>query len=293
MQTIERVPEMDAVTYSNIEVHPAATALGAEISGVDLGGDLDDATVAEIRDAFNRYSVIFFRDQEMTPEQHVAFAERWGKINVNRFFKPLDGYPMIATVTKEPDQETNVGGGWHTDHSYDQIPALGSILYAREVPELGGDTLFSSMYRAYEELSPGLKETLEGLNAWHSSRHAFGYHLADEEAYQDGRLGNSDLAKQDSLHPVIITHPETGRKALYVNADFTVRFDGWTKAESQPLLDYLYEVGAQPEFQCRFQWRKNSVAIWDNRCTWHRATNDYHGHRREMHRITIEGTPLS
>ena len=284
---------MDAVTYANIDVRPVATALGAEISGVDLGSDLDDATVAEIRDAFHRHSVIFFRDQIMTPEQHIAFAERWGNINVNRFFKPLDGYPKIATVIKEADQKSNVGGDWHTDHSYDQIPAMGSILYAREVPDLGGDTLFSSMYRAYEELSPGLQETLEGLNAWHSSRHVFGYVNADTEARQDGRLSNMDKATQDALHPVIVTHPDTGRKALYVNSDFTVRFDGWTQEESQPLLDYLYRFGARPEFQCRFQWRQGSVAIWDNRCTWHFASNDYHGQRREMHRITIDGVALS
>lgn len=284
---------MDTVSYSRIEVHPVATALGAEIGGVDLGTDLDDATFAEIQDAFHRHSVIFFRDQDLTPDQHIAFAEKWGTININRFFKPLDGYPMIATVIKEADQKSNVGGTWHTDHSYDQIPAMGSILCAREVPDLGGDTVYASMYKAFETLSPGMQEMLEGLKAWHSSRHAFGYSQADTESHQDGRISNMDKATQDALHPVVVTHPLTGRKALYVNSDFTVRFDGWTREESQPLLDYLYQHGSQPEFQCRFQWRKGSVAIWDNRATWHFASNDYHGQRREMHRVTIDGVALS
>lgn len=278
--------------FVRIAVYPLSNALGAEIGGVDLRA-MDDPTFNEIRAAFERYSVIFFRDQDMAPEQHIAFAERWSAININRFFKPLDDYPMIAQVIKEADQSENIGGSWHTDHSYDQVPALGSILYARDVPISGGDTHFSSMYKAYDALSDGLKETLGNLKAWHSSRHAFGFAVVDGEFYEDGRLANPELAMQDALHPVIISHPETGRKALYVNADFTVRFDGWTKEESQPLLDYLYNHGSSPEFTCRFQWRKGSIAFWDNRATWHYATNDYHGQRRVMHRITLEGTALS
>lgn len=278
--------------FTKIGVRPVSGALGAEIDGVDLR-TLDETTFAEIRAAFEYYSVIFFRNQDMTPEQHIEFAERWGSININRFFKPLEGYPMIAQVIKEPDQRDNIGGTWHTDHSYDQHPALGSILYARDVPVSGGDTHFASMYKAYDALSHGMKKTLDRLKAWHSSRHAFGYSVADSESYEDGRLANPDMATQDSLHPVVITHPETGRKALYVNGDFTVRFDGWTKEESRPLLDYLYAHGSRPEFTCRFRWQKGSVAFWDNRATWHYAANDYHGHRRVMHRITLEGKALS
>jgi taurine dioxygenase len=278
--------------YMKIDVRPVSAALGAEIAGVDLT-DLDDATFAEIKAAFYQYSVIFFRDQNMTPDQHIAFAERWSTININRFFKPLDSHPMIAQVIKEPDQTENIGSTWHTDHSYDQIPAMGSILYARDVPDVGGDTHFSSMYKAFEALSPAMQRTLQGLNAWHSSRHAFGYSTDDLESRKDGRLANPDMATQDALHPVVISHPDTGRKALYVNGDFTVRFDGWTVEESQPLLDFLYEHGRRPEFTCRFHWQKGSVAFWDNRATWHYATNDYHGQRRIMHRITLEGTALS
>tara|TARA_B100001964_G_scaffold147233_1_gene162130 strand:- start:338 stop:1183 length:846 start_codon:yes stop_codon:yes gene_type:complete len=279
--------------YKEIEVTPQSAALGAVISGVDLSKEPSKHAMAELEDAFGRYSVIFFRDQNLTPQQHIALAERWGAINVNRFFKPLDGYPQIAQVIKEANQKENIGGTWHTDHSYDLIPAMGSILCAREVPTVGGDTLFSSMYLAYQALSEDMKKMLADLKAWHSSRHAFGYSVTDSEHYEDGRLANPGQATQDALHPVVLTHPLTGRKALYVNADFTVRFDNWTVEESQPILDLLYAHGARQEFTCRFHWEPDSIAFWDNRATWHYAMNDYQGHRRIMHRITLEGVALN
>ena len=191
-------------------------------------------------------------------------------------------------MLKEPHQTKNIGGGWHTDHSYDHIPALGSMLYARAVPPRGGDTLFASMYAAYDALSDGLKRTLEGLRGVHSSRHVFGVKRGD----LDGRIGNYEAATQDATHPVVITHPESGKKALYVNPGFTIGFDGWTADESKPLLDLLYKHAARPEFTCRFQWREGSLAFWDNRATWHYALNDYQGERRLLHRITIEGCAL-
>jgi len=283
----------DAMDYKEIEVTPQSAALGAVISGVDLSKESSKHAMAELEDAFGRYSVIFFRDQNLTPQQHIALAERWGAINVNRFFKPLDGYPQIAQVIKEADQKENIGGTWHTDHSYDLIPAMGSILCAREVPTVGGDTLFSSMYLAYQALSEDMKKMLADLKAWHSSRHAFGYSVTDSEHFEDGRLANPGQATQDALHPVVLTHPLTGRKALYVNADFTVRFDNWTVEESQPILDLLYAHGARQEFTCRFHWEPDSIAFWDNRATWHYAMNDYQGHRRIMHRITLEGVALN
>jgi len=279
--------------YKEIKVTPQSTALGAVISGIDLSKEPSKHAMAELKDAFGRYSVIFFRDQNLTPQQHIAMAERWGAINVNRFFKPLDGYPQIAQVIKEANQKENIGGTWHTDHSYDLIPAMGSMLYAREVPTVGGDTLFSSMYLAYEALSEDLKKMLADLKAWHSSRHAFGYSVTDSEHFEDERLANPGQATQDALHPVVITHPLTGRKALYVNADFTIRFDGWTVEQSQPILDFLYAHGARQEFTCRFHWEPGSIAFWDNRATWHYAMNDYQGHRRIMHRITLEGVALN
>ena len=280
--------------YETIQATPVSPALGAEISGIDIARGVSDEQFAELRRAFVDYSVIFLRDQQLTPEQHIAFAERWGQININRFFRATDDYPMIAEVRKEADQKANIGSSWHTDHSYDQIPAMGSILYAREVPSVGGDTLFASMYAAYEALSPGLKQMLLGLRAEHSSRHAFGegaYVDADAEDIGD-RLGNTAAATQDAVHPVIIRHPLSGRASLYVNGDFTLRFAGWTTEESQPLLDYLYAHASRNEFTCRFKWRKGSIAIWDNRATHHCALNDYHGERRLMHRITIDGEDL-
>ncbi|HEX3864580.1 MAG TPA: TauD/TfdA family dioxygenase [Stellaceae bacterium] len=278
--------------YHHIRVEPLSNKLGAEIAGVDLAGPVPAAAFAEIRHAFGDYGVIFFRDQHLTPEQHVGFAERFGPIDINRFFATVSGYPMIAEVRKEPEQQRNIGGGWHTDHSYDQVPALGSMLYAREVPATGGDTLFASMYAAYDALSGGLKATLEGLRACHSNRHVFGAEAMARRGDLNGRIGNPELATQDAVHPVVIRHPDTGRKALYVNPGFTLRFDGWTAEESKPLLEYLYRHAVRPEFTCRFHWRRGSLALWDNRSTWHFAVNDYHGERRLLHRVTIQGSPL-
>jgi taurine dioxygenase len=280
--------------FNTIEVRPIAAALGVEIDGVDLAVGPDEAQFDEIRRAYHQYGVIFFRDQTLTPEQHIAFAKRWGTININRFFATVDGYPMIAEVRKEPDQNDNIGGDWHTDHSYDAAPAMGSILYGLDVPEIGGDTLFASMYSAFDALSDGLKEMLEGLHAWHSSRHVFGEAARAAEGDDIGeRIANTDLATQDARHPVVIRHSGSGRKALYVNPGFTTGFDGWTAEESAPLLEYLYKHAVRPEFTCRFHWRNGSVAFWDNRATWHFALNDYQGQRRLMHRITVDGEPLN
>jgi len=277
---------------SRIEIRPTSGALGAEVSGVDLADELDNAVVSDIRQAFNAYGVIFFRDQRLTPEQHIAFAERMGRININRFFKAVPGYPQIAEVRKEPAQTTNIGGGWHTDHSYDQIPALGSVLLARELPVRGGDTMFACMGQAYDALSAGLKQTLRGLRAVHSSRHVFGVKAQQANPDRQDRLLNAELATQDAVHPVVIRHPETGRSTLYVNAGFTTHFEGWTEKESKPLLDFLYQHASRPEFQTRFKWEVGSIAFWDNRATWHYALNDYQGERRLMHRITVEGVHL-
>ena len=280
--------------FSTIEVTPLSPALGAEIGRVDIASGIDDRQFAELRQAFADYGVVFLRDQDITPDQQIAFAERWGRIDINRFFKPVDSHPQIAEVRKEPDQKANIGSSWHTDHSYDQVPAMGSILYAREVPAVGGDTLFASMYAAYDALSDGLRQMLSRMRALHSSRHAFGegaYAGADLDDIGD-RLGNTAAATQDAIHPVVIRHPLSGRPALYVNGDFTLQFEGWSREESQPLLDYLYAHASRPEFTCRFHWCQGSMAIWDNRATHHCALNDYQGERRLMHRVTIEGVAL-
>jgi len=273
-----------------ITVQPQG-AVGAEVSGVDLNC-LDEATLAELREAHAQYSVLFFRNQQLTPEAHIALAQGWGEINVNRFFTPVENYPQIAEVRKEPDQKFNIGGGWHTDHSYDQIPALGSLLYAKEVPTTGGDTLFAGCGAAFDTLSEGIKDTLRTLRAVHSSRHVFGQSsaLLDDVT---GLFTNADQATQDAVHPVVIRHPLSGREILYVNPGFTTHIEGWSIQESAPLLEFLYGHIARPEHTCRFHWQPGSLAFWDNRATWHLAVNDYHGQRRLMHRITVEGEPLA
>jgi taurine dioxygenase len=272
---------------NHLEKRRMTGALGVEIGGVDLA-KLSDHAVADIRGALAEHGVVVFRDQSLTPDQHLAAARCFGAVNVNRFFARLESHPEIALVTKEPEHKNNIGGGWHTDHSYDQEPALGSMLLARDVPETGGDTLFASMYAAYDALSDGFKRTLAGLRATHSSRHVFGRKRDD----MDGRYGNAELATQDAVHPVVITHPESGRKALYVNPGFTTGIEGWTAEEAQPLLSFLYRHAARPEFTCRLRWANGTLAFWDNRSTWHYALNDYQGQRRLMHRVTIEGGRL-
>jgi len=229
---------------------------------------------------------VFFRDQVLSPDEHLALAKQFGTINVNRFFANVPGHPQIAQVLKEKGDTKNIGEGFHTDHSYDVEPALGSILVARDVPKIGGDTVFVDMCKAYETLPSDVKELIEGKNAVHSSRHVFSSGL-------QGRVGNSDAATQDAIHPVVLRHPQSGQKILYVNPTFTLHFEGMSVEESKPLLQRLYSHAAQPQHLHRFHWRDGSVAMWDNRSTWHMALNDYHGERREMHRITIDGCKLS
>lgn len=271
-----------------LEVRKTSGGCGAEVLGVDLR-HLTNSQMEAVRQAYTDHGVIFFRDQSLTPDDHIAFARRWGDIVVNKFFTPSEN-PLIAEVRKEKEQTTNIGGGWHTDHSYDVEPAMGSILVARDLPEEGGDTLFANMYAAYDALSPGLKATLENMRAVHSNAHVFG--AVSVYKGTDAKFRNENLVS-DATHPVVITHPASGRKALYVNPGFTVQFEGWTLQESRPLLDFLFAHATKPEFTCRFRWSSGSVAFWDNRATWHYAANDYQGHRRLMHRITIAGGPLN
>lgn len=273
-----------------MQLRPLSEHIGTEVTGIAMTA-LDDAGFEQLRRLVYDRGMVVLRDQELTPQQHIAFANRWGGIDINNYF-PLNGqHPEIAEVRKEADQMVNIGGGWHTDHSYDQIPAMGSILVARELPPSGGDTLFSSMGAAYDALSDGLKATLEGLNAVHSADHIYARDGVYAQTDQAGALRGHDL-KTRAVHPVVIRHPVTGRKVLYVNGAFTLHFEGWTREESRPLLDYLYTLGTREEFQCRLEWQPGTVAIWDNRSTWHLAQNDYHGHRRVMHRITLTGEPI-
>ena len=279
------------MAIARLDIQPLAGALGAEIFGVNLADPLDDDTFADIRQAFLDYQVIFFRDQELTPEQHKAFGRRFGTLNVHPHYKSLDGDAEILPILKEPDATNNIGGLWHSDVTFMEAPALGSILYALDVPEYGGDTMFANQYAAYEALSEGMKEMLDGLLAIHSDNN-----LSDPAAKAARNASRSTKLREDiesgetiNEHPVVRTHPETGRKSLFVNRGFTRRFKGMTEDESAPLLSYLYQHAVKPEFTCRFRWEKGSIAFWDNRCVQHYALNDYQGQRRSMHRVTING----
>lgn len=272
------------------EVKPLTGAIGAEIFGAEVS---DPAQDGDLLAAFAAHGVIAIRDQDITLDQLTAFARRIGVINVNRFFAAVPDYPEVALVVKEPDHKTVIGERWHTDHSYDRVPAMCSILHAIETPEIGGDTVFASMYASFDALSEGLKDMLRSMKALHSSQHIFGPARKDAEVRDTGRIGNVDLATQDNIHPVVIRHPLSGREALYVNPEFTVSFDGWNKEESQALISYLERHCTKPEFTCRLRWSPGTIGIWDNRATWHKAVNDYAGHRRQMHRITIEGVELT
>ncbi len=274
------------MSQGNIQARPVAGALGAEITGVDLSRDLDDATVAELRGILNEHLVLFFRDQDISPQQHLDFARRFGELVPYPMVRALEGYADIVPVVKLEHERVNFGGLWHADTTYQEAPPMGSVLCARELPPVGGDTLFANMYLAYETLSAGLKAMLEGRVAVNSSA------KADAARTREDRIasqGETLSAPRVAEHPVIRTHPDTGRKLLFVNFGHTVRFKDMTEAESAPLLDYLFTHQVQPEFTCRCRWRPGTVVFYDNRATQHNPVNDYHGYRRILHRVTIAG----
>jgi taurine dioxygenase len=270
---------------TGLAIDPVAGALGAEIGGVDLT-DLDDDTVGAIRAAWLEHLVLFFRHQPLTPEEFLAFARRIGEPARYPFVPGIDGFPEIIAVTKLPHETVNFGGIWHSDTVYLEQPPMGTMLVAREVPPVGGDTLYANMYAAYEALSPALRELLDGLTAVNTSA------LADVSKTREDRIaesGATDATEYVAEHPVVRTHPETGRKALYVNVAHTSHFVGMTEDESRGLLRFLFQHSVRPEFTCRFRWAVGSLALWDNRCAMHHPVNDYHGHTRRMHRITLAG----
>jgi taurine dioxygenase len=267
---------------NKIEIAPLAGALGAEIYGVDLTRSLTNQEFAEIMQAFLDYQVIFFRDQhDLSPEQHKAFASRFGSLNVHPYVAGMAEHPELLEIIKEPEDKLNFGGGWHSDMSFLEVPALGSILYALEVPQYGGDTLFASQSKAYDALSDGMKDMLSGLSAVHSASREYSAKGASAQARSSMQSTQVQEAPEYE-HPVVRTHPQTGRKGLYINPAFTLRFSGMTKRESKPLLDFLFEHSRDERFTCRFRWQKGSLAFWDNRCCWHYALNDYPGQRRHM-----------
>jgi taurine dioxygenase len=276
----------DSTSRNLLEIRPLAGAIGAEILGVDLAGDVDDDTIAAIRRAWLDHLVIFFRDQDLPPARLLALARRFGEPIEYPFVKGLGGFPLITPVVKLAHQQENFGGFWHSDTTYREIPPMGTMLIAREVPPYGGDTLFANMYLAYESLSAGMHHLLDGLVAVNSQPGPTSIKGMLKHAVL-ARLGYR--AKYAAEHPVVRTHPETGRKALYVNSGHTVRFKDMSEEESAPLLRFLFAHLSRPEFTCRFRWEVGSLAFWDNRCAQHNPINDYHGFRRAMHRVTLAG----
>jgi taurine dioxygenase len=271
--------------YRHMEVRPIAGALGAEIHGVDIAGPLDREVVAEIRRALLDYLVIFFRNQKLSPQAQLAFARQFGEPMEYPQLKGLPECPLITPVIKREHERVNFGGIWHSDTAYLERPPMASMLYALEIPPYGGDTLFANQYLAYETLSDGLKGTLGGLVGINTSTKADASRTREDRLREVG----AELKVLVGEHPVVRTHPETGRKALYVNVGHTTRFKGWTEEESRPLLEYLFAHQVRPELTCRFRWEPGSLAFWDNRCTQHNPVNDYHGFRRVMHRVTLAG----
>ena len=272
---------------SAFDVKPIAGALGAEVHGVDLANITDEGFV-DVHQALLNHSVILFRDQKLTPAEQVKFARRFGDIHFHPYVKGLPEQPEVLEIIKSENETKNFGGAWHTDQAFNPRPAKCTILYAKETPRYGGDTMFASGYAAYEALSDGMKRLIASLR---------GFNMGDRTGTRSKRLEQQSTMKArepledeitNAAHPIVRTHPQTGRKSLYVSSH-TVRFDGMTLEESGPLLNYLKDHFVRPEFTCRFRWEPGSLAIWDNRCTQHNALNDYHGQRRIMHRITIKG----
>ena len=269
------------MAYVSIQVDKLTPHAGAEIRGVDLSQPLDERTFKEIHDALIDCGVIFFRDQRLTPDQQKAFGRLFGELHMHPAApRELAEHPEILVIHADETSKHVAGENWHSDVSCDLEPPMGSILYMHELPPVGGDTLFASMYAAYEGLSEPMKRFLEPLTAMHEGEHVY-----------RGRYGVNDTGKvfPKAEHPVVRTHPVSGRKALYVNSGFTTRIVGLTRPESDALLQFLYRHVETPEFHCRFRWQVNSIAFWDNRCMQHHAMWDYYPQRRRGLRVTIRG----
>ena len=270
-----------------VKIKQIAGALGAEISGVDLARGVPASLATEIRKVFLDHQVIFLRDQKLTPSQFLAFAQAMGEPMEYPFVKGLDGFAHIIEVKKLEHEKVNFGGIWHSDTTYLSEPPMGSMLLSREVPPYGGDTLFASQYLAYESLSGTMKGLLDGLTGISSSAKADVSKTREDRMRSDGKEAAPKEYRAE--HPVVRTHPETGRKALYINVAHTTGIRGMSDDESAPLLGFLFAHQVKPEFTCRFAWQPDAIAFWDNRCVQHNPVNDYHGFRRIMHRITLKG----
>ena len=278
--------------YQHLEATPIAGALGAEVAGIDLSRELSDDVLAEIRAALLEHQVIFFRQQDLAPERQLAFAKRWGDIHLHPFMEGMPEIPEVLRIIKTPADKTNFGGSWHTDQMFSPKPAMGTMLYAVQVPSVGGDTLFASQYLAYDALSTGMKRLLAGVRGIARGDHFKGHDGKSRKDFFADKLSMKVRDPGDvqvvSAHPLIRTHPETGRKGLYIGGHMH-QLEDMSEDESAGLIDYLMKHATRPEFTCRFRWENGSVAFWDNRCVQHFAVNDYPAETRIMHRITICG----
>jgi taurine dioxygenase len=271
-------------TYRKIEVKRFAPALGAEVRGVDLSRGLDPETYREVRAALLEFQVLFFKEQsEISPATHVAIGKMFGELHLHPAAPQMPGYPEIFVIHVHKDSRIANGEFWHSDVSCDQVPPLGTMLQLHVLPEVGGDTLFANMYAAYDALSEPLKKMLSGLTARHESEHVY------RGRYSDRGVDDYGKVYPEAIHPVVRTHPETGRKALYINRTFTTRILELTEKESAALLGFLFDHCEQIDFQIRFRWSRYDVAFWDNRCVMHHAIWDYWPHERRGRRVTIKG----
>ena len=278
------------MAYQTLDVEPLAGAMGAVIHGVDLSGELSNQAFDEIHQAFLDHKAIFFHDQNLDPHQQIAFGRRFGPMGAYPFMEGLPEAPETFEILKTEDDKQNFGGAWHSDMSFTTIPPLGTMLYSLEMPEAGGDTLFANTALAYDALSDGMKDMLDGLIGIYSAAlKSSGGRAKRFEVNKSMNAKNMDQVDMEAEHPIVRTHPETGKKALYLGKGHTVRFKDMTEAESRTLINFLSEHCVRPEFTCRFAWGVGSLALWDNRCTLHFAVDDYPGQRRRMRRLTIEG----
>ena len=279
-------------TSSALAIQPLAPACGAEVSGIDLADPSADA-MRHLEQAMAQYSVLFFRDQHLTPAQQLEVTRRFGSILRVPYIKHLDEYPDIIAVLKEPDERkiSTFGGTWHSDFSFLEEPPSFTLLYALELPALGGDTLWASQYDAYDNLSAGMKKLLDPLRAiqtaWPHGTKGPGAGTATSRSI--GMVRGDPAADREISQPVVRVHPVTGRKALFVNPVYTQYFEGMTQEESRPLLQFLFQHATKSEFTCRLRWAPGTLAVWDNRCLLHLAINDYDGSRRLLHRTTVAG----
>ena len=290
-QTGRLQQKLDTMSNGSIDVRPYATAIGAEIHGVDLARPLDNRTWTAIQDAFHAHLVIFFRDQHITPEQQVAFSRRFGELEPYPFVHGIEGFPELIDVVKLPDEVINFGHGWHADMSFREAPPLGAVLHGIEVPPVGGDTMFANMYLAYETLSDGMKAYVGAARGIHDSGEPKGH----SQNYKGMSLMEKEGASREiRSHPLVRTHPATGRKSLFVSPDYCLEIEGAGRAESRRILEHLERHATQDEFTCRFRWEPDSIAVWDNRCTMHKVLSDDlgarfggNGFKRVMRRATI------